>query len=282
MGHREIALVAPPTTPYLSATPIAIASSALAGEMIGGAMRRLTSRAFVGRAEELGALATGLERAAAGEPGGFLVGGEAGVGKTRLGSEVGARAAAAGARVTVGGCVELTGGAAPLLPVIEGLRRVGEQLGWGEWLRLVGDARPELARLLPELGGATQPPDRARAQSRLFELLLGLLRRVADRAPLVWIVEDAHWADASTRDLLAFLVRNLRDERILLVTTFRDDEVERSEALRPWLSWLSRADGVERIDLARFARPELEALLGEILSAPPSRDLAERVFSRSG
>src|SRR3954471_4252154 len=98
MGHREIALVAPPTTPYLSATPIAIAPSALAGEMIGGAMRRLTSRAFVGRAEELGALATGLERAAAGEPGGFLVGGEAGVGKTRLVSEFGARAAAAGAR----------------------------------------------------------------------------------------------------------------------------------------------------------------------------------------
>jgi DNA-binding CsgD family transcriptional regulator/tetratricopeptide (TPR) repeat protein len=244
-------------------------------------MRRLTSRAFVGRAEELGTLEAGLARAANGEPGALLIGGEAGVGKTRLVKEFGARAEAAGARVVAGGCVELSGGLAPLLPVIETLRRVGEQLGWGDWLRLIGDARPELARLLPELGVASEAPDRALAQSRLFELLLGLLRRLADRAPFVWIVEDAHWADASTRDVLAFFVGNLRDERILLVTTFRDDEVERSEALRQWLSWIGRADRVERIDLRRFERQELDALLTEILGARPGRDLAERVFARS-
>jgi DNA-binding NarL/FixJ family response regulator len=244
-------------------------------------MRRLTSRAFIGRAEQLGALKDGLERAARGEPGAFLVGGEAGVGKTRLVSEFGVRAEATGARVTVGGCVELSGGVVALLPVIEALRHVSEQIGWGEWLRLVGDARPELARLLPELGAPSAAPDRALAQSRLFELLLGLLRRMADREPVVWIVEDVHWADASTLDLLSFVVRNLRDERALVVATFRDDETERRERLRAWLSWVSRAGGVERIDLARFGSVDLSALLTGVLGAVPERALAERVFARS-
>jgi DNA-binding NarL/FixJ family response regulator/predicted negative regulator of RcsB-dependent stress response len=244
-------------------------------------MRRLTSRAFVGRAEQLGALEAGLARATAGEPGALLVGGEAGVGKTRLVSEFGARAEAAGARVTIGGCVELSGGVAPLLPVVEALRRVSEQIGWGEWVRLIGDARPELARLLPELGAPSATQDRALAQSRLFELLLGLLRRLADREPVVWIVEDVHWADASTLDLLSFVVRNLRDERALVVATFRDDETERRERLRAWLSWVSRAGGVERIDLARFGPVELRTLLTGVLGAMPERELAERVFVRS-
>jgi DNA-binding CsgD family transcriptional regulator/tetratricopeptide (TPR) repeat protein len=244
-------------------------------------MRRLTSRAFIGRGEQLGALEYGLERAAAGEPGAFLVGGEAGVGKTRLVSEFGGRAEAAGARVTTGGCVELSGGVVPLLPVVEALRHVSEQIGWGEWLRLIGDARPELARLLPELGAPGAAPDRALAQSRLFELLLGLLRRLADRAPVVWIVEDVHWADASTLDLVSFVVRNLRDERALVVATFRDEETERSERLRAWLSWVSRAGRVERIDLARFEPGELRALLTGVLGTVPERELAERVFARS-
>lgn len=244
-------------------------------------MRRLTSRAFIGRAEQLGALEAGLERAAAGEPGALLIGGEAGVGKTRLVSEFGPRAEAAGAHVMIGGCVELSGGVVPLLAVVEALRRVSEQLGWGEWLRLTGDARPELARLLPELGAPSGAADRALAQSRLFELLLGLLRRLADRKPLVWIVEDVHWADASTLDLLSFVVRNLRDERALVVATFRDEETERSERLRAWLAWVSRAGRVERIDLARFEPSDLRALLTGVLGTAPEHELAERIFARS-
>src|SRR3954468_4664148 len=200
-------------------------------------MRRLTSPAFIGRAEQLAALQAGLGRALSGEPGALLVGGEAGVGKTRLVAEFAVRAEAAGARVTTGGCVELSGGVAPLLPVVEALRRVSEQIGGGEWLRLIGDGGPDLARLLPELGAPSAAPDRALAQSRLFELLLGVLRRLADREPVVWIVEDVHWADASTLDLLSFVERTLRDERVLVVATFREEKTERSERLRAWLAW---------------------------------------------
>ena len=86
-------------------------------------MPRATSATFVGRAEELGALAAGLDRAVAGEPVAFLVGGEAGVGKTRL-VRSSASCRVVGARVMSGGCIELTGGVAPLLPVVEALRGV--------------------------------------------------------------------------------------------------------------------------------------------------------------
>jgi DNA-binding CsgD family transcriptional regulator/tetratricopeptide (TPR) repeat protein len=236
----------------------------------------MPSRAFVGRSEELGALRAGLERAAGGDPTLVLVGGEAGVGKTRLVTELGEHAQSAGARVIVGGCVELAGWPAPMLPVVEALRHAADDLGWGDWLRVVGDARPELARLLPELGPASPAPDSGLAQSRLFELVLGVVRRLADRAPLVWIVEDVHWADASTLDLLAFVVRNLRDDRVLLAVTFRDDEVDR---LRQWLSVVGRAG--MRLQLERFDRAQLTALLTGIRGAPPSRDLVDRVFARS-
>src|SRR3954468_3658984 len=100
--------------------------------MIGPTMRRLTSREFVGRAEQFSAMWAAFERAAGGEPGIVLVGGEAGAGKTRLVAELGRQAEAAGARPMTGGCVELAGGAAPLLPVIEALREAAGELGWGD------------------------------------------------------------------------------------------------------------------------------------------------------
>src|SRR4029453_8045360 len=91
-------------------------------------------------------------------------------------------------------------------------------------------------------------------QSRLFELVLGLLGRLAEQAPLVLVVEDLHWADRSTRELLAFLVRNLRRERVLLVATYRDDEPGQ-QRLGSYLAELDRGP-VERLELPRLDRAE--------------------------
>ena len=174
------------------------------------------------------------------DPAVVLVGGEAGVGKTRLIAELTARCATDGTRVLAGGCVPVGDGALPYAPIVEALRALVADVGVGAVRELVGPSWPELARLLPALGAPERagPPGQA-AQARLFELLLGLLGRLGEQAPLVLVVEDLHWADRSTRDLLAFLVRNLRRERILLVVTYRNDEPGQ-QRLGPYLAELDR------------------------------------------
>src|SRR4051794_4449309 len=165
-----------------------------------GRVRRVSSPTFVGRAEQLAIFDRSLASAAEREPAVLLIAGESGVGKTRLVSEFGERARAAGARVVTGDCVELGEGELPYAPIVGALRDLG-----AEAIELAGPGRAELARLLPEAG---EPAPAARddefAQARLFETLLTLLGRVGERAPLVLVIEDLHWADRSTRDFLSF------------------------------------------------------------------------------
>jgi len=265
-----------------------------AGDAILGTMTTtLTSPTFVGRTEELARLAAAGQRAAAGTPAVVVVGGEAGVGKTRLAGEVMAAARAAGATVLAGGCVELGGDGVPFAPLIEALRAFVRDLDGPSLARLVpGRTRAELARLLPELGSvadggpelerlATTPGPRS-DQGRLFELLLGLLERLGQEGPALLVVEDLHWADRSTRDLLAFLVRNLRRGRLLLVLTYRSDELHRRHPLRPFLAELDRGRRVERLELARFGPAEVAAQLAGIQGAPVAAGLAARIHARSG
>ena len=259
----------------------------------------LTSATFVGRTEELARLAAAADRAAAGTPTAVVVGGEAGVGKTRLVGELVASARQAGATVLVGGCVELGGEGLPFAPLIEALRGFVRDLDEPELAQLVpGRARVELARLLPELGPGGPGPDAAGSwvggpgaeprgsglgseQRRLFELLLVLLERLGSERPAVLVVEDLHWADRSTRDLLAFLVRNLRHGRLLLVMTYRSDELHRRHPLRPFLAELDRGRRAERLELARFGRDEVAAQLAGIKGTPAPPELTERIHARS-
>jgi DNA-binding CsgD family transcriptional regulator/tetratricopeptide (TPR) repeat protein len=242
---------------------------------------RVASPTFVGRLEELGLLEAARVRAANGEPAVVLVGGEAGVGKTRLVAELAARCAADGVRVLFGGCIPVGEGTLPYAPVVEALRTLLAEIGVEAVRELVGPSWPELARLLPALGEPdhTGPPGQA-AQARLFELLLGLLGRLGQLAPLVLVVEDLHWADRSTRDLLAFLVRNLRRERVLLMVTYRTDEPGH-QRLGSYLAELDRAGRVQRLELPRLDQAETVAQLVGILGTPPPANLAEAVFARS-
>jgi class 3 adenylate cyclase/DNA-binding CsgD family transcriptional regulator/tetratricopeptide (TPR) repeat protein len=238
------------------------------------------SPTFVGRAEELELLQATRTRAAGGEPTVVLVGGEAGVGKTRLVSELTAWCVADGIRVLAGGCVPVGGDGLPYAPIVEALRPLPEEFGVDTMRELAGPSWRELARVLPSLGESeTGPPDQV-TQPRLFELLLGLLGRLSEQTSVVLVVEDLHWADQSTRDLLTFLVRNLRHERVLLVVTYRSDE-PRTGRLGPWLAELDRGGPVQRLELPRLDRTETAAQLTGILDAAPAADLVESVFVRS-
>jgi tetratricopeptide (TPR) repeat protein len=246
------------------------------GEMSG----RVASPTLVGRVEELETLEAARRRAADGEPAVVLVGGEAGVGKTRLAAELTARCLVDGTRVLAGGCVPVGGNGLPFAPIMEALRPLPEELGVDAVRELGGPSWRELARLLPTLGEPEAGPAGQVAQARLFELLLGLLARLSQKTPVTLVVEDLHWADQSTRDLLAFLVRNLRRERILAVLTYRSDE-PRTDRLGPWLAELDRVGPVRRLELVRLDRAETVAQLIGILGAVPAADLVDELFGRS-
>jgi ATP/maltotriose-dependent transcriptional regulator MalT len=247
---------------------------------------QVTTGRFVGRTEELAQLRELLARAVTGQPLVALVGGEAGVGKTRLADELAATARQQGVRVLHGGCVPLGEEGLPFAPVVEALRGLAGELDPAELEALAGPARHELGRLLPGLawsGDATAAPVVAEAgQGRLFELLLGVVERLAASVPLVLVMEDLHWADRSTRDLVAFLAAFLRSGRVLVVLTFRSDELDRRHPLRGLLGELARNRRTRRLELPRFTRAELAEQLAGLLGADPPARLVQDVYVRSG
>jgi predicted ATPase len=112
--------------------------------------------------------------------------------------------------------------------------------------------------------------------------MLTLLERLADSGPVVLLVEDAHWADGSSRNLLEFLISQQRTLRgVLIVVTFRSDELHRSHPLRPQLAELARMDWVRRIELPRLSQRETGELAARVLGHEPDPDLAARLYARS-
>jgi predicted ATPase/DNA-binding CsgD family transcriptional regulator len=244
----------------------------------------VVSPVFVGREEEFAALAILLERVQQGEPAFAVIGGEAGVGKTRLVGELTARAGSAGFTVLLGHCIELGAAGLPLAPLIDALRALARSVPPGELADVLGPAGPGLARLLPEL--APDGPIPATADgiqaSQLMELVLGLLGRLSVARPVLLVLEDLHWADQSTLELVAFLIRALRGVRVLLAATYRSDELHRRHPLRPLLSGWERMRTVDRLDLIRFERDEVATQLAAILAAEPGPSLVDLVYDRSG
>ena len=242
---------------------------------------RAVSPVFAGREAELRVLARAFDDAAGGLPGTVLVGAEAGGGKSRLMSEFAARLEGR-ALVLAGGCVELTAAGLPYAPFTAALRQLVRERGTVGVAALLGRDTGELARLLPEFGAPPAGTDPDMARARLFELLLALLEALADRLPLVLVVEDVHWADHPTRDLLSFLVRNLRHAAVLLVVTFRSAELHAADPLRALLAGLSRMAAVTRVELPRLSRGQVEAQLEGILGRPPEPAVTNAVYQRGG
>jgi predicted ATPase len=246
---------------------------------------QVTAGRFVGRTQELARLRELLARAIDGQPQVAVIGGEAGIGKTRLTDQLAAIADQQGARVLRGGCVPLGEEGLPLAPVTEALRGLAGELDPAELKAVAGPARAGLGRLLPDFawgGDAAAALVAVEAsQGRLFELLLGVIERLAANAPLMLVMEDLHWADRSTRDLVAFLAASLRSGRVLLVLTFRSDELDRLHPLRGLLGELARNRRVQRLELPRFTRAELAEQLAELLGTDPPARLVQDIYARS-
>jgi len=249
---------------------------------------RMTSSRLIGRVAELAELEAALRDAASGHPSLAFVAGESGVGKSRMVAEFARHARDAGARVAIGDCVELGDEELPYAPIVSVLRSLARE-GDAVLETLPPGVRAELATLLPELGGGAWPagaePLRANettlGQPRLFEALLTLLDHLGREQPFALVLEDIHWADRSTRAFLVFLGRSLWSERVLVVATYRSDELHRRHPLRPLLAELERDTRSRRIELTRLTRQELADLLADILGGPPDEELVERLYARS-
>lgn len=246
---------------------------------------RVSSPRFVGRLEELGELEAALARAEEGHASTMVVGGEAGIGKTRLVREFAGLALGRGARVLSGGCIELLHGVLPYAPLVEAMRTLAADLPADELDRVLGTARPELARLVPSLAESGAPAagigGAAAAQSVLFEHVLCVLQRLGERSPVILVLEDLHWSDPSTRDLLVFLARNLRRARVVLIGTYRLDDLHRRHPLRPVLGELERGGHIRPIEVRPLTRVEMRELLSAILDRPAEPALVDRIQARS-
>jgi DNA-binding CsgD family transcriptional regulator len=217
---------------------------------------------LVGRSAELARLRALLDDAASGAVA-ALIGGDAGVGKSRLVTEVTSIAAGQGFTVLCGQCAEI-GDSVPYLPFADAIRTASAEV------EAAVKARPVLARLLPD-GGPGGDPETDRAgltRQQMFGTVLGLLAELSAKGPVLLVLEDLHWADASTRDLLTFLLRMLHGERVAIIGTYRTDDLYRRHPLRPVVADLLRLPTVASVQLGPLSPSALTELLFAISDAP--------------
>ena len=249
--------------------------------------RRVSSLRLLGREQERLPLWAALERTRAGDPSLAVVLGEAGIGKSRLVRDLQDRARAAGVLTLSGDCLQLDGGEVPYAPIAAALRGLPAAMVGDLRAALPRRAWTELVRAFPALSGGDDELDASAAadrfsQARLFEFLLALLRRVSHAAPVLIVVEDIHWIDASTRDVIRFLVHNLSTERVAIVLTYRDDEVPTDHPVPRFLAELLRSNRVESVCLGALSADAIAEQVREIVGDEAVPGLVEEIYARCG
>lgn len=227
---------------------------------------RVLSPVLVGRDGQLALLEGALLDARRGEGRLVVLVGEAGIGKTRLANELAQEARRLGCAVLWGSCSEADL-SLPFLPFVEA---VGNYLAVEDvqaFAARLGPIRRDLAQLFPQLWDepVSEPTiDPAQAKLRLFEAIVALLAAAASERALVLVVEDVHWADDSTRELLDHLARRLTGSRILLVVSYRSDELHRRHASLPLIQTWRRSRLAETVTLEPLSPAGVAEMIGAI------------------
>src|SRR5439155_2543081 len=224
-------------------------------------LSRVLSPVLVGRDSELSTLEDALLASLRGDGGVVIVGGEAGMGKTRLVNTLAVRARRLGCVVLAGGCSEAEL-SLPYLPFLEAIGNYLANTDSHELARRLGPAADELAQLFPQLGRPSAlSTDAAQAKMRLFESILILLRDAASQRALLLVLEDLQWADPATRELLDYATRRLRSTNVLIVATYRTDEMHRKHALLPTIQGWRRSGQVELVDLRPLTPQQVASMV---------------------
>lgn len=247
-----------------------------------GVWRRPRHGPFVGREAEIAEVDALWREAGDGRAVAVVVSGEAGIGKTRLIDECMQRAGGE-SLVLYGACVPITSGGLPYGPVLEAVRTLLQDRGAATLAELLGPEHGDLDRLLhlddaPRHDAPESPASRHR--TRLYEAFLALLTRLSRDAPVLVVVEDIHWAEQSTLDLLTFLCSSLRRERVLMVLTYREEDLV--GPLPTTLLELFRRPAITHLALAPFTSDELAAMLQPLYPTPLSAAAIRRIADLSG
>ncbi|HMK08817.1 MAG TPA: protein kinase [Anaerolineales bacterium] len=243
---------------------------------------RIVRGHLVGRERELSEAIGHWQRAIAGEEQVLLVTGEPGIGKTRLVHELLAHVEVTGGQVARGEC--FAEGGAPFAPFAEVVRRA---LAEPSAPPLPNPILAELVTFAPDLAlrfpGLTRTPeqDPAALQQRAFEAFAFLLETLSARAPLAVFIDDIHWADAGSLQLLHYLARRVRRMPLLLVLTYREIEIDENPPLSRLLHDLTRERLAERIKLTRLGREQTRELLEAMFAEDITAEFLEGVYTES-
>jgi DNA-binding SARP family transcriptional activator len=250
-----------------------------------GTRRGSVDGRLVGRLEERDVLDRALTAVANGAGRAVLIGGEPGIGKTRLAEAFAAEVH--GASVVWGRCQEL-GAAPPFWPWRQVLRALARQLDASRLRAVLGveagvvlDVAPELADLIHEVA-PVRLPDADTARFRFFEAAARLLAATAEQRPVVVVLEDIHWADPSSMAMLRHMVGAIRGTTAMIVATHRTVGVADTSLLASTLGALAREPIVERLLLPGLTAAEGTKLIGDLLGSDPDDELVGAVLERTG
>jgi DNA-binding SARP family transcriptional activator len=242
---------------------------------------------FVGRQKELETLQRALGDALVGRGRLLVIGGEPGIGKSRLAEELARAAAESHAEVIWGRCWE-AGGAPPYWPWVQALRsyaravdpeRLRRELGADA--AVIGEVVAEVREQIPDVGTSPAIDDPQAARFRLFDGITGFLKRASGTQPLVVVLDDLHWADEGSLRLLEFVAREVADARLLLIGTYRDVELSRRHPLSQTLAELTRQRLFERIVLRGLSSEDVADFMEATWGAAPPPALVSAVHSQT-
>ena len=250
------------------------------GRMQASATRR---RPFVGREAEISELRGLVDRLRSGEGGLVLIGGEPGIGKTRLSEEVLFHAREQGYLTLEGHSYE-TETVQPYLPWVEGLEMAARVVPSDPFREALGESAPEIAKLMPELRRSYEdisepiplPPEQQRRY--LFNSFQEFVDRLSHKSPLVWLLDDLHWADESSLLLLEHLAQKLQTLPILFLGTYRDVELDVGKPFEQMLAQLVRQRLAQRRPLKRLPENDTRELLTELGESAAPNALVRAVY----